>query len=641
MELTIGKIVGIAGKKSWSQVHAFRPENEKLSSHGELLATLNFKVKQEEIDPAAFGNEIILRLQEIYYSNESDSVLKKIEQAMESLEAEFMVQVDLKMVVGVSLKKGARQYLYVGRRGGGQAYLKRGDQVVKLLAEDDTVNQVVSGEIKTGDKMLLGTDRFFAIVAEGVVGPSLGEAESGAVEKLAGIVHGQDKNARAAALVVECGEAMVEAMVATAPIISENKQFSESIEGDKNDFKSISPLSKLKDMWHELRRKVEKVWQKYAWRMPIRLKSGKKEKSAATVALVLVLVFGLSVVMAGAKKQKEKKQAEYLSVVEEVKYRVGEAKGLIDLNPLRAKSLLGESKMTLDEYKQKIGGELTGELADLEKEIASLTDNVQKEYAVEDAKEWFDFNLTSEGFKGDDWGMEEEIVWVYDRNKNETVELNLKSKASKVVANSSQVKSGEQVGITGKRGFVVDNKAKRITVLEEKEQIEELNGQEWGVIKESVAFGSNLYLLDSVANGQIWKYVGIDAGLSAKSGYLKAEGLDLSSAVSMAIDGSVWVLFSDGSIAKYVRGVKDAFVVAGLDEAMVEPVKIFTSPEVENIYVADRKKTRIVVIGKNGEYQSQYVWGGVAGLKDLAVSEAEGKIFVLTGEKVFAIDLKK
>ncbi|MDZ7586171.1 MAG: hypothetical protein U0946_00310, partial [Patescibacteria group bacterium] len=294
----------------------------------------------------------------------------------------------------------------------------------------------------------------------------------------------------------------------------------------------------------------------------------------------------------------------------------------------------------LDEYKQKIGGELTGELADLEKEIANLTDSVQKEYTVEDAKEWFDFNLTSEGFKGDSWGMEEDLVWVYDSTRNEVVELNLKTKASKVVANSSQVQSGEQVGIAGKRGFVVDNKTKRITVLEEKEKIEELNGQEWGAVKETVGFGGNLYLLDGVAGGQIWKYVGIDAGLSAKSEYLKAEGLDLSSAVSMAIDGSVWVLFSDGSIAKYVRGVKDAFAVAGLDEALVEPVKIFTSPEVENIYVADRKKTRIVVIGKNGEYQSQYVWGGVAGLKDLAVSEKEGKIFVLTGEKVFAIDIK-
>ncbi|HKZ35712.1 MAG TPA: hypothetical protein VJ242_03270, partial [Patescibacteria group bacterium] len=122
--------------------------------------------------------------------------------------------------------------------------------------------------------------------------------------------------------------------------------------------------------------------------------------------------------------------------------------------------------------------------------------------------------------------------------------------------------------------------------------------------------------------------------------YLKGEDLDLSSAVSMAIDGSVWVLFSDGTIVKYVRGVKDVFVVTGLDEALVEPIKIYTSPEVDNLYILDRQSTRVVVIGKNGEYQSQHRWPGVAGAKDLVVSEELKKILFLTGEKVFSLDLQ-
>jgi hypothetical protein len=46
------------------------------------------------------------------------------------------------------------------------------------------------------------------------------------------------------------------------------------------------------------------------------------------------------------------------------------------------------------------------------------------------------------------------------------------------------------------------------------------------------------------------------------------------------------------------------------------------------------------VIGKSGEYQAQYGWSGIAGAIDLVVSEEQGKIYLLTGEKIFAIDLQ-
>ncbi len=108
----------------------------------------------------------------------------------------------------------------------------------------------------------------------------------------------------------------------------------------------------------------------------------------------------------------------------------------------------------------------------------------------------------------------------------------------------------------------------------------------------------------------------------------------------MAIDGSVWVLFSDGTIAKYTRGTKDPFVMAGLDKGWGEAVKIFTDAEQENLYVLDRQSTRVVVVNKSGEYQSQYNWPGIAGVKDVMVNEELGKIFLLTGEKVFTIELR-
>ena len=98
MNLQIAKIVGSLSGSSWSQVHSFKPEEgEKLQTHGELLAAVSFKAKAE-IEISSFGAEIIQRLQEIYYSNEAGSVLKKLNQTCETWAAEWLGQVELEIV---------------------------------------------------------------------------------------------------------------------------------------------------------------------------------------------------------------------------------------------------------------------------------------------------------------------------------------------------------------------------------------------------------------------------------------------------------------------------------------------------------------------------------------------------------------
>src|SRR3990172_2068675 len=127
MEFNVAKIVGTAGQNSWSQVHTFKPNvdepggKEKLDEFGELLAALEFKVVGEGVEVSSFGKEIILRLQEIYFANESEGILKKINLTMETLSAEFLPQIELSLVMAVCW----RNFIYVGRNGGGQAYLKR------------------------------------------------------------------------------------------------------------------------------------------------------------------------------------------------------------------------------------------------------------------------------------------------------------------------------------------------------------------------------------------------------------------------------------------------------------------------------------------------------------------------------------
>ncbi|MDZ7586243.1 MAG: hypothetical protein U0946_00690 [Patescibacteria group bacterium] len=608
--MDIVKIVGKPDKTTWSQVHSFLPQDEKLKSHGELMAVLAFKAKDEAVEVSSFGTEIINRLQEIYYSNESESILKKIEQSLESLAAEFLTKVELEAVMVVVWKT----YLYAGRNGKGQVVLKRGETKVHLL--QGVGIETVSGELKPGDRWLLGTEQLFRIVIEGEIGPILANQElEQAGESLGALVYGHEHNSQVAAVVAET-----------------NKVERESVREDEKRTNKIKEAMKKSKRW---------VVNKWRQRPEIHLgKGGRGKKSALSAALILILVFGVSLGLAGSKKQRQKQQQQARGVIEEAQYKYNEAHNLLKLNPLRAKSLLTSAKVRIEEYQQSHGGELSGELKEWLGKIETDLGGVQREYKVESGTEWFDFNLVKDGFKGSDWEIEDDKVWVWDATIKTVVEVNLETKASRIVIGGEKIKEGGLVGFTGERGFIIGGTEIAVVDAKDGKVVAEVSGEDWKNISDSVGFGSNLYLLDKSKTGQIWKYLGVTSGLSSKRSYLKGETYDLSEAMSMAIDGSVWVLFSDGTIVKYVQGVKDAFVVAGLDKNFEEPIKIFTSPEEKNLYVLDRRQTRVVVISKTGEYQAQYEWPGMAGVKDLVVSEKLKKMFLLTGEKVFTIDIQ-
>ena len=60
----------------------------------------------------------------------------------------------------------------------------------------------------------------------------------------------------------------------------------------------------------------------------------------------------------------------------------------------------------------------------------------------------------------------------------------------------------------------------------------------------------------------------------------------------------------------------------------------------KNIYILDQAAGRIVLFDKEGEYKSQYQWDELRNANDIIASEAEKKVFVLIGSKVYGIDIK-
>jgi hypothetical protein len=155
----------------------------------------------------------------------------------------------------------------------------------------------------------------------------------------------------------------------------------------------------------------------------------------------------------------------------------------------------------------------------------------------------------------------------------------------------------------------------------------------------------NLYVLDPLL-GRILKYIPTDNAYTNPPGdYLSPRlDVDLTGAVDMAIDGSVYVLFADGQIRKFLKGEPQSFTMAGLPTAMRSPTTLFVSgpqePEAEGyVYVADTGNERILQFDKAGNYirQFQATPGEMhmQGLRGIHVDEETGRMLILSGKALW------
>lgn len=155
--------------------------------------------------------------------------------------------------------------------------------------------------------------------------------------------------------------------------------------------------------------------------------------------------------------------------------------------------------------------------------------------------------------------------------------------------------------------------------------------------------GEFIYLLDINSN-TIWKYRRLRSGYSTASAY-NTEG-DLSNAVSMTIDGDIYVLNRDGSIVRFRKGKVLPYEIKSQPSLPLEnPTRIFTLPEASKVYVLDSANKRVVVYSKDdlgsAQYEKQVIFETLEAneIRDFYVDKDEQKLTVLTADKVYISDL--
>ena len=635
--LETAKIVGTATDEAWSQVHTFSPkEKEKLAKRGQFLAVISLS-ELTEGEVVAAGREIISRLHEEYYGHLEekaiDQLKKALTQILEETKKEARVEIEAVALVG--------ETVYFAIAGKGKVLVQREGKMATILSGEKEKVEVASGRVVSGDVFLLGSQKFFSLLAEGAIKAALSaDLASEAAESLTPMIHGKKEDGRAAAAVLKLKGLVEEKPKAVLP--SEEKLPGEKPTFERQRFRvdvkqKLAGLSKQGVRLSQLLLfKVEKKLKRRAIYLAKEDKEKKKpRKTLMSVAAILLVLLIVSVVLGVRQRGRQQESGGQAAILRQAQTKKGEGDALIDLNPIRARQLLVEARDLINEISDE---EASQAVLDFKAELEESLSLVMREHEVEPTS-YFDLVFIKDGAKGDDLAISGGKIIIFDKEKQAIYSLEITTKQQQLLAGGESLADGQQVAtflpkiyLLTKRGVLeFDKETKREKLVIEADE-------EWGEIIDLRAFGGNLYLLDK--NGEIWKYPGIEGGFGAYRRWLKGEEPDFSNAVGMSIDGSVWVLKANGTILKFTQGGKDPFTISGLDQPLNNPTAIFTDDDQENLYIVDKGNSRVVVIDKSGEYHSQYLWQGMGDIVGLVASEEEKKILLLSGNKILEIEIR-
>lgn len=154
------------------------------------------------------------------------------------------------------------------------------------------------------------------------------------------------------------------------------------------------------------------------------------------------------------------------------------------------------------------------------------------------------------------------------------------------------------------------------------------------------AYAGRLYLLEPTGpgEGQIYRYARSGSGFGNPTKWIEAKTTELDKAVSMIIDGNVFVLKSNGSILRYDNGSEVGWKAGVVDPAITGASDIWTDSDSKFLYILEPTTKRLIVFKKDtGEFVVQYRSDTFKDMTDFVVDEKDYTIYVLTGSKVYSI----
>ena len=622
--ISSSKLTGNPGDSGWAQVHDFKPEDsQKFSARGHFFAVVATKKGKEGVEAVVAGRELLTRLHEEYFGSTQISAYNALSAAVEKVTSEFKeIWGDVEIAACAQLG----DVVYTACGGGAKVSILREGMLAKILdSTDDPGKKVISasGYPKDSDILILASESFFNIFPDGTIKGALSGGDlKDATEKLAPRLH-------SGAGLGDVGAALLK---------FEKRLLSN--EGSKDmdaryDKERKNRLAFFKTVIDKLTLKLSKLPEKKIFvRAPldeVKAASGRKFYISVGVALLILLIVSIGF---GIKQNRQKeRKSRYEDRLISASHQFEEAVSLYPLDANRSRELFSESTLVVNTLIQE--GVSDPDLTKLSEDIGKERGRILGEY--EAGSELFvELSLVSDGFVGSQIAASGDNAIVINDGADRIISVSFETQRSEVVAGPDQVVGARRIAVYSDRIYIVKDDG----VYEVGDERNKIVDADWSGNVLAHSYAGNIYILEK-GSGTIWRYTAGESGFSTGANWISS-GVepDLSNTISWAIDGSIWLLESSGKVSRYTLGNPQAFNITGISPPFFNPKSIYTSEDLEFVYILDPQNSRVVVIDKEANFKAQYSGDLIKDSYALAVSEAEKKIIILNGDKLYSIEIK-
>ena len=627
------RLVSDSSIDDWAQVYARVPfDEQEVEKKGALFGAVRLKGGEELVSR---GTEIFSWLDEHFNKIEKGGdlrlLMEELEKKDEGLEAVWL---------WVSLEEGKRVMRVMGVGDGRVDILREGNRVE--LITKDRLGQVIKGELREGDRLMMGVGGVVDLKKE-----MIGEEEKleKVTEELKGKIDESINGAMAGLLLEvggmkkEKGEEVLE--VRKEEEKKEEKKIEEEVGEEVGEEKKEEEVE-VGGVVEKAGVKIEeegKTKKRGSWRgrnVGVKVKQkGGNEKKFLYLGGVFLVLFLISVGVGTVKIKQRKEEEVWLAVVEPWEKKEEESLALVEVNPVGARELL---KGVMKEIGEKDGSYVDSRYEDDFEELKiRLEESWQKVSGESEVKTTVltSLELLRSGLRGERLvRIDDEKILVLDGNSGVVVEVVLKDKGMNVVLGKGEDKGWKDVAgdedtivVLGKDGLGYE--------IGGSEGELEFDGSVLGAVGVEM-FASSAYVLDGEAE-EIWKFAVSGSELEERRRWLVAgEELGLSGVVDMDIDGDIWVLSSGGEVGRFRRGYEEVYALNGGPED-VSGDAISVSLEGDKLVILDKKNSRIVEFNKEtGEYVQQLVGEKIGKMDDVMITSddqllglGEGELFYL------------
>ncbi|PIU42833.1 MAG: hypothetical protein COS98_00765 [Parcubacteria group bacterium CG07_land_8_20_14_0_80_35_11] len=621
-------------------------------------------------------NLLASRIKREYYSNyhrsmevATESALKEGNKLLKENEERinWLGNLDF-LVAAVSQKR-----IYFTLLGKMRAFIVRGEEFIdivkNLILEKDVLfpfSTILQGAIKKDDVLIFSTSNIFSKEKLLKFGKDLFPIEE---KKISKIIESEDSGT---ALIVETGkeagvierisrEKEKKGFLETLPKFSFSKRekFFPSFKGKIKEGLN-KPYTKLNQIYNLARKKISAFSSKISsLSKPTQPKKEefpfpritvekaslpgkpkfdfialKKEREKRKIlfggALLLILI------LIGFGFYQHKKNIENAVLGEiiktiEQKTREGE-NSLIYGDKEKAISYFVESLELLNSIENP--GPLKGEIDNLRKDIEDNINKILERKVLSGIQPLFEIKEGLEKFSPQGILFAKDNIYLFSPDSLLVYQWNISEKKGFFTEQREKVLGGT---VLNKKPFFLI--APTSVVITEKEKILPIDfPYEEISVWELDNFLNYFYIFDK-DKGEIIKYSVSQDKISSPNLWLEERGA-AKGAVSIAIDGSVYLASPSGEIKKFSAGTLKEKISPPETYPKIKGVtKIFTSKDNQYLYLIEPAEKRVIILDKKGKIIAEYQSKEFKDLKDIWVTSGDKTIYLLSENKVFKIDL--